>query len=31
VRHQISEHLVCIRLLLRDGHTKNLNRFKGSE
>jgi hypothetical protein len=25
VRHQISEHLVSIRLLLRDGTTKNIN------
>lgn len=29
VRHQISEHLVSIRLLLRDGHTKNMNGGKG--
>lgn len=26
VRHEISGHLVAIRLLLRDGHTKNMNR-----
>jgi len=29
VRHQISEHLVSIRLLLRDGHTENMNGGKG--
>lgn len=27
VRHEISQRLVEIRLLLRDGHLKNLNRF----
>jgi hypothetical protein len=27
VRHQISEHLVSIRLLLRDGHTRNMNKL----
>lgn len=25
VRHEISHHLVSIRLLLRDGHTKAMN------
>ena len=25
IRHQISEHLVCIRLLARDGHLGNMN------
>lgn len=27
VRHEISEKLVEIRLLLRDGHTKNMGKF----
>lgn len=26
IRHQISEYLVRIRLLARDGHMRNLNR-----
>lgn len=29
VRHAISEHLVSIRLLLRDGHTEHMNGGKG--
>lgn len=28
VRHAISEHLVSIRLLLRDGHTNNQVRLR---
>ena len=28
VRHEISEKLVEIRLLLRDGHTKNMGKFR---
>jgi hypothetical protein len=29
IRHQISEYLVCIRLLIRDGSTKNRNGGQG--
>ena len=31
IRHAVSERLVEIRLLLRDGHTKNKNRIAAAE